>query len=599
MSPIAWLRRETRYLTGLIRTLLRVRTIAPDSPHLICDDLEAAADRWRGRIAIRFEGASLTYGEIDALANRFAHWALAQGLKPGDVVAVFLPNRADYLPLWWGLTKVGVVSALINNQLAGAALAHCLEVSRAGHAITDDATAGTFAEAYAAHAPGLTRPMRHWTLGAARPDAADLTADLAARAGDRPARGLRRDLRARDTALLIYTSGTTGLPKAARVTHVRAGLYMRGFAGATGARPSDRIYVTLPMYHATGGLCAMGAALLNGASVNLRVGFSASHFWEDVRDGEATMFVYIGELCRYLANQPAGALDGTHRLRQAFGNGLARDVWATLEERFAVPRILEFYGATEGNVSLFNFDGKRGALGRIPPYLKSLFKVELVRFDADAQAPARGPDGFCRPVAPGEAGECVGVIASGARTEYTGYVNRIDSDKKVLENAFRRGDRWFLTGDLMTRDRDGYFYFVDRVGDTFRWKGENVSTREVADVLLTAPGVKEAIVYGVAVPAQDGRAGMAALVVDDGFDLAALRTRVESGLPVYAQPLFLRLTDALEVTGTFKPRKIDLTEEGFDPARVRDRLYFHDREGGYLPVTPDLSARIAAGVVRV
>jgi fatty-acyl-CoA synthase len=595
MNPVAWLRRETRYLTGLIRTLLRVRTIAPDSRHLICDDLEAAADRWRGRPAIRFDGATLTYGEIDALANRFAGWALGQGLKPGDRVAVFLPNRADYLPLWWGLTKVGVVAALINNQLVGVALGHCLDVSEAGHAIVDDATA----DAFAAVAAGLKRPMRSWSLGAARPGVEDLTADLAGRATARPARALRGALRARDTALLIYTSGTTGLPKAARVTHVRAGLYMRGFAGATGARPSDRIYVNLPLYHATGGLCAMGAALLNGASVNLRSGFSASHFWDDVREGGATMFVYIGELCRYLANQPPQPTDGRHGLRQAFGNGLARDVWATLEDRFAVPRILEFYGATEGNVSLFNFDGKRGALGRVAPYLKALFKIELVRFDADAQAPARGADGFCSPVAPDEVGECVGIIAGGARTEYAGYVDRADSDKKVLKDAFRRGDRWFLTGDLMTRDRDGYFYFVDRVGDTFRWKGENVSTREVADVLLTVPGVKEAIVYGVAVPVQDGRAGMAALVVDDGFDLADLRGRVESGLPAYDQPLFVRLTDALAVTGTFKPRKIDLTEEGFDPARVRDRLYFHDRDAGYVPVTVELRARLLAGAVRV
>ena len=595
MSPVASALREIRYLRGLIRTLLRVRTIAPDSPHLICDDLEAAADRWRRRPAIRFEGVVHTYGDIDAMANRVAHWALGQGLKAGDVVAVLLPNRADYLPLWWGLTKVGVVAALINNQLAGVALAHCLEVSGAGHVVTEDATAGAFAAVSAQ----LARPMRHWTLGTPGAGAEGLAADLAGRPAARPDRRLRRDLRARDTALLIYTSGTTGLPKAARVTHVRAGLYMRGFAGATGARPSDRIYVTLPLYHATGGLCAMGAALLNGASVNLRVGFSASHFWDDVRAGEATMFVYIGELCRYLANQPARPDDGRHGLRQAFGNGLARDVWATLEDRFAVPRILEFYGATEGNVSLFNFDGKRGALGRVAPYLKSLFKIELVRFDAEAQAPARGADGYCAVVAADDVGECVGIIADGARTEYAGYVDRADSDKKVLKDAFRRGDRWFVTGDLMTRDRDGYYYFVDRVGDTFRWKGENVSTREVADVLLTVAGVKEAIVYGVAVPVQDGRAGMAALVVDDGFDLAALRARVESGLPAYAQPLFVRLTGELAVTGTFKPRKIDLTEEGFDPARVRDRLYFHDREAGYVPVTPELRARILAGAVRV
>jgi fatty-acyl-CoA synthase len=591
----ALLRREWRYLTGLTRTLLRVRTISPTSPRLVCDDLEAAVDRWRSRPAIRFEGASLTYGEMDALANRFAHWALAQGLKPGDVVAVILPNRLDYLPLWYGLSKIGVVAALVNNQLTGEALAHCLRVSGAAHCVVDGSTAPAF-EAVAA---GFGSPKRLWTLGAPDGAAGDLTAATRDRSDARPERGLRSALRARDVALLIYTSGTTGLPKAAKVTHVRAGLYMRGFAGATGARPSDRIYVTLPLYHATGGLCAMGAALLNGASVSLRVGFSASHFWDDVVVERATMFVYIGELCRYLVNQPPKPGERAHRLRLAFGNGLGGDVWAPLEERFAVPRILEFYGSTEGNVSLFNFDGRRGALGRVAPYLRALFQVELVRFDPEVQAPVRGPDGFCIRAAPGEVGECLGVIAGGARTEYAGYVNRADSEKKVLKDAFRPGDSWFLTGDLMTRDRDGYFYFVDRVGDTFRWKGENVSTTEVAAALLADSGVKEAIVYGVAVPHQDGRAGMAALVVDEPFDLARLRDRLETALPPYAQPLFVRLTAALATTGTFKPRKLDLITEGFDPAVVSDRLFFHDRVQGFIPLTSAIHDHILAGDQRL
>jgi fatty-acyl-CoA synthase len=592
-APAALLRREWRYLTGLIRTLLRVRTISPGSRRLICDDLESAVDRWRNRVAIRFEGASLTYGEMDALANRVSHWALAQGLAPGDVVAVFLPNRLDYLPLWLGLTKVGVVAALINNNLVGGALAHSLAVSGARHVVVD----GSTAPAVETVAGALQNPMRAWKLGATAADGDDLlTASLGE---ERPDHGIRAALRARDLALLIYTSGTTGLPKAARVTHVRAGLYMRGFAGATGARPSDRIYVTLPLYHATGGLCAMGAALLNGASVSLRAGFSASHFWDDVVAEGATMFVYIGELCRYLVNQPSRPAERAHRLRLAFGNGMGRDVWACMEDRFAVPRILEFYGATEGNVSLFNFDGKLGALGRVAPYLRMLFKVELARFDADTQTPVRGSDGFCIRAADGEIGECVGAIASGARTEYAGYVSRAESDKKVLADAFRPGDRWFLTGDLMTRDRDGYFYFVDRVGDTFRWKGENVSTGEVAAALLGAPGVKEATVYGVPVPHQDGRAGMAALVVDAAFDPAAFGERIRAALPAYAQPLFVRLTPALAVTGTFKPRKLDLAAEGFDPAVVKEPLYFHDRVQGFVPLTPALHARIVSGDLRL
>ena len=586
MTAWAELKREWRYLSGLIRTLARIRSISPQSRNLICDDLERAADRWRGRTAIRFEGASLTYGELDTLADRFAHWALAQDLKPGDVVAILLPNRLDYLPLWFGLTKVGVIAALINNQLSGAALAHCLAISGAARCVTDETTS----EAFEAVSRDQHRPVKRWSIG-----------DLNSGGGTlaRPSRAIRRDLRARDTALLIYTSGTTGLPKAARITHVRAGLYMRGFAGATGARPGDRIYVTLPLYHAVGGLCATGAALLNGASINLRAGFSASHFWDDVVKDEATMFAYIGELCRYLVNQPPGPSERAHRLRLAFGNGLAADVWAALEDRFGVPRILEFYGATEGNVSLINFDGTRGALGRVAPYLRGLFNVVLARFDPDTEAPARGLDGFCVATEPGEAGECLGGIAGGARSEYAGYVDRVESDRKVLRDAFRKGDRWFLTGDLMKRDRAGYFYFVDRVGDTFRWKGENVSTSEVERALLAVPGVKEASVYGVAVPHHEGRAGMAAVVTDEGFDLEVLRRGIEVALPPYAQPLFLRLTPALAKTGTFKPRKLDLVAEGFDPAVVTDRLFLRQGLAGYSPFTAALHREVLTGSARL
>ena len=579
-------RREWRYLTGLVRTLLRVRSIERGSTNLAVDDLEWAMDRWPDRRAIGFEGRSLTYGEVEGLANRYAHWALAQGLKRGEAVAVLLPNRLEYLPLWFGLSKVGVVAALINYQLTGEALTHCLELSGARLVVTDHSTA----PALEAVARSGTEP---WDIDGRLLQAAQAASVI------RPPRATRAGMTAADTALLIYTSGTTGLPKAARITHMRAQLYMRGFAGSTGARPSDRIYVTLPLYHATGGLCATGAALLNGASIALRSSFSASHFWDEVSAEGATMFVYIGELCRYLVNHPPAANERTHALRLAFGNGLSRDVWAELETRFAVPRILEFYGSTEGNVSLFNFDGGLGAVGRVAPYLAPLFNIALARFDVQKEAPVRGSDGRCIPCALGEAGECLGAIHGGARTEFSGYVDKAASEKKVLRDAFRKGDAWFRTGDLMCRDALGYYYFVDRVGDTFRWKGENVSTREVADALAASPGVKEATVYGVQVPHHDGRAGMAAVVTGDGFDLDGLRSAMELALPAYAQPVFLRLAPSLAVTGTFKPRKLDLMADGFDPGRISGPVFFHDRETGFVPLSPALFERIISGEERL
>jgi fatty-acyl-CoA synthase len=379
---------------------------------------------------------------------------------------------------------------------------------------------------------------------------------------------------------------------------MRAQLYMRGFSAATEAKPEDRIYVALPLYHATGGLCATGAALLNGGCVVLKRKFSASQFWDDVVDEGCTMFVYIGELCRYLVNQPEHPLERSHKLRLAFGNGLRPDVWERLQQRFKLPRILEFYGATEGNVSIINFDGKPGAVGRVPSYLRGKFNVRLVRFDVEAEEPVRGPSGFCIECRPGEVGECVGEIGQAARMHYVGYADKAASSSKVLKDVFKRGDAWFRTGDLMRQDHEGYFYFVDRVGDTFRWKGENVSTTEVAGHLSEAPGVLEANVYGVEAPDAEGKAGMAALVVEGDFDVAAFQAHVDATLPSYARPVFLRLEPQIETTGTFKHRKMDLVRDGFDPV-VKAPLYVRAAGKNYERLRPALHKKILAGEVRL
>ncbi|MDP3490730.1 MAG: long-chain-acyl-CoA synthetase [Phenylobacterium sp.] len=591
----ARLGRELRFMRKLRRTLTRVKSIAPDSPNLICDDLQAAVDQWRDRPAMTFEGRTVTYAELDGIANRYAHWAKGLNLRRGQTVALFMPNRLEYFCVWYGLSKVGVITALINNQLTGAALAHCLNISGASHCIVDPETSPAFEEIK----DGLDTHVQQWVLGEARNEQRDLIQALKSCSQLPPDRGVREGMTAQDTCLYIYTSGTTGLPKAARITHVRAQLYMRGFAGSTGARESDRIYVALPLYHATGGLCALGAALLNGGSVVLKKKFSATQFWPDISTEGCTMFVYIGELCRYLVNHPESEVETRHKLRLAFGNGLRPDVWPVLKSRFRIPDILEFYGSTEGNVSMFNFDGKVGAIGRVPRYLRKRFNFRLVQFDVENEIPVRGPDGFCVECGPGQIGECLGRITGDARAEFTGYVDKAASDKKVLRDVFEKGDAWFRTGDLMQQDAEGYFYFIDRIGDTFRWKGENVSTNEVSARLGEAPGVLEANVYGVEVPGADGRAGMAALVTDESFDLTAFADHVGRELPPYAQPLFLRMMPAMETTGTFKQRKVDLVSEGFDPAKVKTPMYFRDSDKGYVKVTKTVFTKLAAGAYRL
>ncbi len=595
MGPLKRIARELRYLDGLARTLWSVRKIDPDSDVLVCDDFEDAVDKFADHTALVFEGERYTYRQLDALANRFAAWADAQGLKPGDTVALLLPNRAEYIPAWVGLAKLGVASAMINNNLTGAALAHCLSISNANHVITDSESLAAIETIRA----GLARPLKYWVIDTAFTAAADRHAlDLKdpKLAPERPPKARRTGLKARDVALYIYTSGTTGMPKAAKITHMRAQLYMRSFAGATKANAEDKIYCVLPLYHATGGLCGVGSALLNGGTIVLRRKFSASHFWPDVIENNCTMFVYIGELCRYLVNQDPGPNDRKHHLRLAFGNGLRPEVWEEFQARFGVERIMEFYGSTEGNVSMFNFDGQTGAIGRVPPYLAGNFAVRLVKFDVESEMPVRDANGICVLCEVGEPGEAVGLIKDDARHNYTGYADKAASERKILRDVIEKGDSWFRTGDLMRQDKDGYFYFVDRIGDTFRWKGENVSTTEVAEAVSRYQGVDEANVYGVKIGKLDGRAGMAAITPGDGFKIDGLRDYLVREVPSYARPLFIRIAPAIETTGTFKYRKIDLVNDGFNPAKIEQTLYFDDPETHrYVAITPEIYAKIQAG----
>ena len=375
------------------------------------------------------------------------------------------------------------------------------------------------------------------------------------------------------------------------------------FAGMMDVRPGDRMYDCLPLYHSIGGVVAACAPLVGGGSVFIRERFSASRFWDDIVERDCTLFQYIGELCRYLADAPAHPREAAHRLRLACGNGLRGDVWEAFQKRFRVPRVLEFYAATEGNFTLYNCEGKSGAIGRIPSYLAHRFPVALVRFDVASGEPLRGADGFCIRCERGEAGEAIGRIPegkAGLAGRFEGYSDARDSERKVLRDVFAAGDAWYRTGDLMRQDRAGFFYFVDRAGDTFRWKGENVSTAEVAAAVSACSGVADAVVYGVAVPGTEGRAGMAAILAADGFDLAALRRNLVERLPDYARPLFLRICGKIAVTGTFKPQKQQLAADGYDPTATTERLYFDDRvRGAFVPLDAALYRRIERGELRL
>ena len=546
-------------------------------------------------LALLSDGESLTYRALAERSHRYARWALAQGLGRGDTVCLLMPNRPEYLAIWLGVTRAGGVVALLNTQLIGPSLEHCIALASPRHIIADVSLLDRLA--------GIAHSAKLWVHGAGHERFARLDLELEHLSGTDLDVAECSLPSLEDRALYIYTSGTTGLPKAANVSHYRLMQWAHWFAGIMQVRPDDRMYNCLPMYHSVGGVVATGAVLIGGGSVVLREGFTARRFWDEVVRWDCTLFQYIGELCRYLLHTESVASEVAHRVRLCCGNGLRPDVWEAFQARFRIPRILEFYAATEGNVSLYNVEGKPGAIGRIPPFLVHRFPIALVRFDVERGEPIRDEHGHCIRCAPKEAGEAIGRIAAdpsrpGGRFE--GYTSADASERKVLRDVFEAGDAWFRTGDLMRKDEEGWFYFVDRIGDTFRWKGENVSTSEVAEAICAFPGVREASVYGVEVPATEGKAGMAALVADPGFDLAAFRAHLAARLPAYARPLFLRLRDAIDLTATFKHAKGDLAREGYDPALITDPLYFDDpRQKAFVRVSSMLYEHIRRGQLRL
>ena len=548
--------------------------------------------------ALLSHDARLDYRALAGRANRYARWALAENVAKGDVVALLMPNCPEYMAVWLGISRVGGVVALLNTNLAGPALAHCINIVAPKHVIVAASLTGAFTSAL----PHLTGGAKIWAHGAGAHAWPRIDEAVERFPGDAPAAGAHAPVTIDDLALLIYTSGTTGLPKAAKVDHARLLMWSYWFAGLMNTKPTDRMYNCLPMYHSIGGVAAIGSVLVAGGSAFVREKFSAREFWDDVVRFDCTLFQYIGELCRYLVKAAPHPLERAHQLRLACGNGLRLDVWREFETRFRIPRILEFYAATEGNVTLFNVEGKPGAIGRAPSFLAHRLPAVLVKFDIETNAPLRDARGLCVPCAANETGEALGRIGSergdiGRR--FRGYTSAEDTEKKILRDVFEPGDAWFRTGDLMRRDEKGFFYFVDRIGDTFRWKGENVATSEVAAALCAFDGIADASVMGVEIPGCDGKAGMAVLVADGSIDLVALRRHLVERLPPYARPLFVTIRREIEITGTFKHRKA-AAGPSYDPAAGADPIYFNDpaREA-FVRLDGNLYRRIRSGEVRL
>lgn len=556
-----------------LRALELTAPIASHPNRILPVVIDELANKFDGAPALLSESECLTYRDLATRSNQYACWALEQGIVKGETVCLFMPNRAEYFATWIGITSVGGVVALLNTNLTGRSLAHCVNTVEPRHIIV----AAPLLDAFLSARPYLMGDAKTWLRGDApskfpRVEIDKYSGPMVADVNCQP-------VTINDLALYIYTSGTTGLPKAAKVSHYRIMQWSYWFAGMMGTRSSDRMYDCLPMYHSIGGVVAIGAVLANGGSVIIREKFSARNFWDDVIDSDCTLFQYIGELCRYLVKAPPHPRETGHRIRLCCGNGLGADVWSDFSDRFRIPQILEFYAATESNVALYNAEGKPGAIGRIPGFLQHRHPLKLLKYDVEKEEPIRNEQGYCVPCAVEELGEAVGEIdrlPTNPAGHFQGYVKKVDSERKILRDVFKPGDAWFRTGDLMRKDEEGYFYFIDRIGDTFRWKGENVATTEVSEIISAFSGVVEVVAYGVALPGHDGRAGMVALAIGPSFNLTEFAEYVERQLPNYARPLFLRICDRIESTATFKPKKHDLMRQGYDPNAIGDPIYFKD-----------------------
>ena len=581
------IKNEYIYISTFGRIFNALRSIESKPDQIVPLQIAEFAKKTPNAIAIYYEDKQISYRELIDRSNKYAQWFLNNNLSKGDVVALMMENRPEFLACWIGITQAGGTVALINTNLSGQPLDYSLGISQASNLILGSELSESFSTA----SDKTKSNFKTWIQGDYNDSNyfEDLDQCLNDFSADKPEFDYK--ITNDDDALYIYTSGTTGNPKAAKISHKRLRLMMLGFKGAVQPNKNDRVYNVLPLYHSAGGVIAVGLALTSGASLVLKRKFSVNEFWDDVHKYKVTIFQYIGELCRYLLNAPYHKHEKDHNLRVVSGNGLRPDIWDNFKERFKITNILEFYGATEGNVSLMNYDGKSGAIGRIPKYMQKILNIHIIKFDIEKEEPIRDENGFCIPCGINEVGEAIGeIILPGS---FEGYVDKTATNKKILIDVFTKGDQYFRSGDLLSKDELGYVYFVDRIGDTFRWKGENVATSEVAEAFAGFDGILETNVYGVSIPGSDGKAGMAALSTDKDINLENLYQSLSSSLPSYAQPLFLRIKKEIEITGTFKHRKVELVKDGYNPKEIKEPMYFCDHETQtYLPLDEELFAKI-------
>ena len=583
--------REYKYIRFFVKLLGRSKKLDKNKSLTVPDMIEESIDKFPNNIAIEFEDKSYTYSDLDKESNQIANWAIKKGYTTGDVVALLMENKPEFIFIWLGLSKLGITIACLNNNIKSKSLAHCIQTSKSKSLILSSDLIDNYSSA-----EDLIDDQLSVYVSGDKVQGFENIDDDNEKNTNRPNSSIRKTLTNSESLFYIYTSGTTGLPKASNFSHqkfaVGSGLQMFSL----NMKSTDKTYLVLPLYHATGGVVGLGSTLFTGGTVVLRKKFSVEKFWEDCAKYQVTIITYIGELFRYLISAPKNEFEKQHNIRGMYGNGLRPDVWKVVQDRFGIDNIIEFYGASEGNVSLTNVDSRFGSIGRIPPYAKNALPTKIVKFDVVNEKVVRNEDGFCIECGDDEAGEVIGLIPNEDKFsgKFEGYTDKEATAKKILKDVFEKGDQWFSSGDLLKRDKDGYYFFVDRIGDTFRWKSENVATSEVSEAISTFAGVKEANVYGVLVPGEDGRAGMASIVPGEEFSINGLYEHLSQHLPKYSIPVFIRISKEIEVTGTFKYKKTDLVKDGFDPSVVKDQMYYASTsENDYIDLDANVFKKIS------
>ncbi|XP_017482804.1 PREDICTED: LOW QUALITY PROTEIN: long-chain fatty acid transport protein 4-like [Rhagoletis zephyria] len=592
-------KRDTKALWSYIRLLLLIKQYERKNLS-IGDIFQRNVETHPDKVAIISETQSWTFLQLSEFSNRIAEIFHSHGYKKGDVVGLMLENRAEYVGIWLGLSKCGIITALINTNLKGPSLLHSITVAKCAALIYGEDFYDMIAN-IASDIPAKLFQFNNEINKPVRNSAEDLATLLHSSANDKaqPFNSTQHPNH-HDKLMYIYTSGTTGLPKAAVISHSRYIFIAAGIHYALYFKNKDIYYTPLPLYHTAGGVMNMGQALLFGSTVAIRKKFSASGYFADCVRFNCTIAQYIGEMARYILATPPCEHDRKHKIRMVFGNGLRPQIWPRFVERFNIPKVGEFYGATEGNANIMNNDNTVGAIGFISRIIPQIYPISIIKADPDTGEPIRGEDGLCQRCEAGECGVFIGKIIKGNPSrEFLGYADERASTKKIAHDVFKKGDMAFLSGDLLTSDERGYLFFMDRTGDTFRWKGENVSTSEVEAQVSNVASYKDTIVYGVAIPNTEGRAGMAAIYDPEReVDLARFTQDIAKVLPTYARPQFIRFLTKVDLTGTCKLRKVDLQKEGYNPNIIQDALYYQTASGRYEILTSENFEKINRGEIR-